>query len=80
MSTSPARSKRQGREFQDEGRAGAKVPRCVRLWGTSEMVGAGAQGARKRRGREEVERGQGLEGHAGDVNLSTTGWQGNDPV
>ena len=38
---------------------------------TSEMVGAGARGAGKRRRREEVKRVQGHEGDAGDVNLST---------
>lgn len=60
LSTRSAHSKRQGREFQDEGTAGAKVPRCDRLCGTAEMVGAGSQGAGKRKGRQEVERGQAL--------------------
>lgn len=35
-----------------------------------EMVGAGVQGVGERRGREEVKRGQGREGDAGDVNWS----------
>lgn len=56
-----------------------QVRRCDRLCGTPEMVGAGSQGAGKRKGRQEVERGQGHEREAGDVDVST-GWQGNGTV
>lgn len=56
-----------------------QVRRCDGLCGPSEMVEAGSQGAGKREGRQEVERGQGHEGDAGDVKVST-GWQGTGTV
>lgn len=69
MSASSAHGERQGREFrmreQQVHRSQAVTDRCVGDgW-------AGAQGAGRRRGRVEVEWGQGHEGDAGDANLST---------